>query len=500
MKIHKKFLAWLLAMLCIMNFAVLASAEGEDDTDYEPEITTTAVPDTAAPHGTLTPETTTAPAKETTTLAVDPPFVSITRERLPHEPKAGELFTLTIVVHNYSNQVSLINGTLSVEESEGLVLAEKSASKVISSLDRGDVRNVPVKFRVSNSAATSKQTVSVTYTYSYRTPDGLKEGQATEKLIVPVKGSGGGASSSKNATPNIIVSKYSYGDKIAAGDAFVLELQFRNTSGKLAAENIVMSVETGDGLSITSASNTYYFAKLGANQTKSQRIPMRVSANAGSEGTRIDISFHYEYVDNGERGEASASEKLSVPIYLPDRFTVTPPEMDAIGVQNEEMTISLPYVNKSRTGVDNVSAELIYDENAVYCEQSRVLLGNIEPGKNGTIDFFFTPLESGSASVQVKITYENELVEEKTMELTVPFSADPAMDMPMSEEPIVEEPTEEKTNTGLYIAIAVGALLLAVVVIVLLVRKKKKKAAQIAPQFDWSISDSETQVNANENR
>lgn len=500
MKIHNKLLAWLLAMLCIMNFAVLASAEGEDETDYEPEPTTTAVPDTTAPHGTLTPETTTAPAKETTTLAVDPPFVSITRERLSHEPKAGELFTLTIVVHNYSNQVSLINGTISVEESDGLVLAEKSASKVLSSLDRGDVRNVPVRFRVSNSAVTSKQTVSVTYAYSYRTPDGLKEGQVTEKLIVPVKGASGDASSSKKATPNIIVSKYSYGDKIAAGDEFVLELRFRNTSPSLSAENIVMSVETGEGLSITSASNTYYFAKLGANQTKTQRIPMRVSANAGSDGTRIDIAFRYEYVDNGERGEASASEKLSVPIYLPDRFTVTAPEMEAIGVQNEEMTISLPYINKSRTGVNNVSAELIYDENAVFCEQPRVLLGNIEPGKNGTIDFFFTPLESGSASVKVQITYENELVEEKTIELNVPFSVDPPMELPMSEEPYMEEPVEEKSNTGLYIAIAAGVVLLAVVVIVILIRKKKKKASQIAPQFDWSIPESETQVNTNENR
>lgn len=501
MKAFKKLFALLVACLTALQLCTFAMAEDfESDTESETVATSaSALEQTTAPKGSLTVETTTQAAQETTVRVIDPPFVQITRESFSRDPKAGEDFVLTVVIHNFSNQVSLVDGSVSVEPSEGLVLAEKSASKVVPVLGMGDVRSVPVKFRAAKNTETGTQSVSVTYSYSYRTPEGLKQAQASEKLIVPVKANGTASSASRNAKPNIIVSKYSYGGTIAAGDSFTLDLQFRNTSQKLAAENIVMSVETGDGLSITSASNTYYFRQLGAGQTKSQRIPMRVSANAGSEGTRIDISFQYEYADNGERGEATASEKLSVPIYVPDRFSVTAPEMEAIGVQDQEMTISLPYINKSKSAVSNVQAELICDADQIYCEQPRVLLGNIEPGKNGTIDFFFVPMLSGSAAVRVKVTYENELVEEKTLELDVPFSVDPAMEMPMDDEPYMEEPLEEKSSTGWYVAIAAGVVLLAAVVIVLLVRKKKKKAAQEEPQFDWGISESDRQVNSNEN-
>ncbi|MGN0634665.1 MAG: COG1361 S-layer family protein [Acutalibacteraceae bacterium] len=502
MKVSKKFFAWLCACIMALQFCTLAMAEDfeqETEPETEPIPTMTAV-ETTTPKGTLTPETSAATTRETTAREIDPPFVQITRESFSRDPKAGEAFVLTIVLHNYSNQVSLIDGSVSFEPSEGLVLEEKSSSKVVSVLGMGSVRSVPVHFRVAKNTAAGTQSVAVTYSYNYRTPEGLKSAQATEKLIVPVQASAAASSASKNATPNIIVSKYSYGGTIAAGDAFTLDLQFRNTSQKTAVENIVMSVETGDGLSITSASNTYYFQNLAAGKTQSQRIPMRVSANAGPEGTRIDIAFRYEYVDNGERGEASASEKLSVPIYVPDRFTVTAPEMDSIGVQNQEMTISLPYINKSKSTVSNVQAQLIYDETLLYCEQPRALLGNIEPGKNGTIDFFFVPMESGSASVKVQVTYENELVEEKTVEIDVPYSVDPAMEEPMEmEEPFAEEPQESGRSGAVWIIAAVGAIVLIAVVIVA-VKKKRKKAAQELPQFDWSVPESDPQVKSDENR
>ena len=46
-------------------------------------------------------------------------------------------------------------------------------------------------------------------------------------------------------TPNLIVSRYSYGKEVMAGEEFVLEMELQNTNGKITVENTVMSADTG---------------------------------------------------------------------------------------------------------------------------------------------------------------------------------------------------------------------------------------------------------------
>lgn len=486
-------------LLCALLFAVPLHAFAEEpdeelnkETETETAVTTstTTQPETTVFVVPTHPvETTTVPS--TSTSAPEPfvpPIVRITREDLNVKPKPGEGFTMTVIFHNYSNNVTLQTGLVSFEPSEGLTMEENSASLVVPALGSDDVRYVRIKLRVAKDAAKADQSVTAVYKYSYKSPEGLQEAEYTEKLLLTVVPASDKSESSTaaSATPNIIVTDYNYGGTIAAGDTFTLRLQFRNTSQKLTAENIVMSLEAGSGLSITNASNTYYYASLGAGKSQSQSIPMRVVANADPDGAKIDISFKYQYVDGGTRSDASASERLSIPIYIPDRFTVSAPEMDLIGMQNEELSLSLPYVNKSRVSVGNVSAELLFDEDAQFCEQPRVNLGNIDPGKSGTIDFYFTPLEAGNGSVTVKVTYEDELMQEKELKIPVSYSADAnvydsEMDEPMD--------IPEETSGGLSwvtIAIIAGAAVVVILIIVLIVRKrKKKKAAEPSVDFDW---------------
>ena len=480
-------------LLCVLLFAVPIRVLAEDDPYEEQETETVTVQTTTAPQTTAaSPEETAASAEPTRATsapkAVDPPLVKITRGDLSASPKAGESFTATVVFHNYSGETALRSGLASFEPSEGIVLSENSASKVVPVIETSGVRNVQIRLRVAKDCASANQSVTVTYTYSYKTPDGTVQAETTEKLLFTVvpASSAESTSSASSATPNIIVTDYNYGGRITAGDTFTLRLQFQNTSRKLSAENIVMSVETGAGLSITSASNTYYFSSLAAGKTQTQSIPMRVAVNADPEGATIDISFRYEYVDGGTRSDASASEKLSVPIYIPDRFTVSAPDMELVGMQNEELSLSLPYINKSRVEVNNVSAELLFDEQSVFCEQPRVNLGNFEAGKSGTIDFYFTPLEAGSGSVSVQVTYEDELMQEKKLEIRVPFSADEGYVDPGMEEPM-DFPDEEPSSLAwLRWAIPAAVLVVVIAAVVLIVRRrKKKKAAEPSIDFDW---------------
>ena len=490
-------------LLCLILFAVPLQAFADEWDEPYTETQTESAATTTQPAQTTTttraPETTivyvTMPTEATTVgttkepLAEEPPLVKITRENLPTRPKAGETFTLTVVIHNYRGSYFLRPGLVSFEPSDGIALAENSASKVVPVIGPSSKQRAKIKLRVTKEAESDNQFVSVTYAYKYETSEGLQEAEAEEKLILPiVPVSASDKSTAASATPNIIVTGYNYGGTIAAGDSFDLDLQFQNTSGQLKVENIVMAVEVGEGLTITSTSNTYFFPLLEPGENRSQRIPMRVAVNANADGARIEISFKYEYVDNGTRSNSTTSERLSIPIKIPDRFTVTKPESSLVGIQNEELSLSLPYVNKSRVAVNNVSALLVFDEESISCEQPRINLGNIESGKSGSIDFFFTPLEAGDGSVTVQITYEDELSNEKQVEIPVPFSADEAiMDLGMDEP--MDIPEEESGLPLWAWIVIIAAAVLVIVVIIVLVRKHKKKNSNepSADDFDWGV-------------
>jgi len=95
----------------------------------------------------------------------------------------------------------------------------------------------------------------------------------------------------------LIVKKYSYGkDPIYAGKEFQLSLEFFNTSKTLACENIVVSLETGDGLSIANSSNTFYFESLGAQASKTIDLTMKALSIEKNMSAVIDVNFRYDYV------------------------------------------------------------------------------------------------------------------------------------------------------------------------------------------------------------
>lgn len=159
-------------------------------------------------------------------------------------------------------------------------------------------------------------------------------------------------------TPNIIIRNYSYGEKVTAGQVFDLEMEMTNTSSVTAAENVVVSLDTGEGISINSSSNTIYIPKLDAGAAKKQSIKVQALFQSKLQSPKITISFKYEYLDGKERKQATSSETIAIPVYQPDRFELKSPVYSENFRQNEEATISIPYVNKGRGQVFNVEAKL----------------------------------------------------------------------------------------------------------------------------------------------
>lgn len=429
-------------------------------------------------------------------------MVMITRGNFSGAIKPGTEFSLNIIIKNTGSPFAITNGTVTFEPSEGLVLNENSSSKSVSDIRANSSKTVTVKLKAAKNVENDSQSVTVGFKYYYQTPDGAAQDSASEKLLIPlsVPMTESKTESAAEATPNIIVSSYDYGGKpIAAGSSFSLALTFRNTSKSLKVENLVMSVETGEGLSIASSSNTFYYDSVAAGKSETRKIKMNVTANAPSGGCVVDLSFRYEYVDKGTRSSGSSSERLFIPVYMPDRFNVTVPD-SFYAVVNEELSLSLPYINKSKGSVNNVSAELIFDAGKCFCEFPTLNLGNFEAGKSGTIDFFLIPNVMEEITVTVKITYETDTGDAKAIEVPITFTPEPGMiiDDPGFYEPEMPEDNGEGSSALIYIIIAVAVVVLVVLFFVLRRRKKKKATMAIPADFDWSAPAAEPENNTSD--
>ena len=60
----------------------------------------------------------------------------------------------------------------------------------------------------------------------------------SQRIVVPTNGK---TATREPPTPNIILTNYTYGDKVSAGQVFRLNMEFMNTSQVSPIENVVIS-------------------------------------------------------------------------------------------------------------------------------------------------------------------------------------------------------------------------------------------------------------------
>ena len=341
-------------------------------------------------------------------------------DRGPMGPvSSGQPFQITLKLENTDTVKEIRNLTATFEPNDQISLLEATDTRQIGDIGPGQSVDVPVNLKAgSELSSAASQLLGITLKFDYDTDKGTVQGTYSQRIVVPTNGK---TATPGAPTPNIILTNYTYGDKVSAGQVFRLNMEFMNTSQVSPIENVVISLETGEGLSINSSSNTFYVPKMGPGEKKAQQVDVQAlfqTKDSKVQSPKITISCKYEYIDKTERKQSTAAETIAVPVYQPDRFQVSPPSFVEEIRQNEETTISLPYVNKGRGQVYNVEASL---EGDIQVIDRSLNLGNFDAGKSGTIDFIATPKKAGTFEGRVKVTYEDESMEIRTMEIPVTF-------------------------------------------------------------------------------
>ena len=325
------------------------------------------------------------------------PKAIISRNELSASIKPNEEITVTVYVKNIGS-AAMQSPVIQFTPSDSLMLPGASSMMQLNSIAPGKTESVAVKVRALGTISGANQYIDAALSFDYHDRASLTSGTAEGKIIIPAKvkktddAEDGTADS---PVPNIIITRFNYGGaSVAAGAEFNLDFKFKNTSSKLKVENLVATVEGGEGLTLNGSSNTFYFEKVGAGNEKTVSVPMKAARTVTGSAQPVSVSFKYEYVDNGKRVPVTSEQKITVPVYQPDRFEISKPTVPVMVYAGEETSLSMNYVNKSKSEISNVEAEIEGNIESVTPFQN---IGNLEPGKSGTIVFAVTALEPGEA-------------------------------------------------------------------------------------------------------
>lgn len=433
------------------------------------------------------PYTEPTPAPEPTPEVIPEPRAVFNSDGTSTSIAAGETKTITVYIQNAGT--TAMRDPILTLKSSGSLLIMGSQDYMLDDIRAGRDTAVTVTVKAPDKIESQMQTIDATLSFYYDNGTQLTGGSASGSVNVlsTVTKDTKDEETIASPTPIVILSKYNYGgSSVAAGSSTNLSFSFTNTSKTIKIENVMVTVTGGQDLMLNGSTNTFYFESVAASGSKTVTVPMKAAQLISASAQDVKIDVTYEYVDQNARKSGNATLSLSVPLYQPDRFELSEPKTSYTGYVGEETSLTIDYVNKGKSAINNVEATISGDIDSPTPYQR---VGTIDGGKNGTIAFAVTPQLEGENQVKIVITYEdsNGNTKERVFEATVEAMAyeptDPGMDDPGMIDP-------EPTSTFPWKYVIIALVVIAVIALIVL-RIRKKKAKQKAEQALWDKWDEE---------
>lgn len=397
--------------------------------------------------------------------------------------KKGTKFNLSLTLKNTSSK-DIKNARVTVQELTGSKFA----------IDSGlTYRNFDIKAGES-----------VSFTFPLVGCDGI----SSMREVIPVELSFGNVTSTVYTTvtcdppeqnnsegevfaPPIIIQSYDFGGEyVVGGTAFPLKLTVQNADSATAIENLKVTINGGAGngdsgvaFSPANSSNSFFIENLPAKGTTDLEIDLLPRADSKPDSYPVNVTFEYEYSANGKKAKGSpVTETITIPLQQEDRFTLNPAQYsESVGL-GEMVYISTSFVNKGKSAVYNVTADV--EGEGFDKSQGTYYVGNVNSGSEEYYDVQITPTMEGNVKGEIVVTYEDSNGTQKEQRL--PFSVnvisynwdEPVVD-PGWEDPGMIDPGMMEGEGGFplwaWFAIGGGAVVVAIIIIVIVVKHKKKK-------------------------
>lgn len=396
----------------------------------------------------------------------------------------GTKFNLTLTLKNTSS-TDITNARVSVQELTGSKFA----------IDSGlTYRNFDIKAGESKS-----------FSFPLIGCDGI----SSMREVIPVELSFGNVTSTVYTTascvpsadkdpdntvfaPPIIIQNYDFGGEyVIGGTAFPLKLTVQNADDSTVIENLKVTISGGAGngdsgvaFSPANSSNSFFIESLPGKATTDIEIDLLPRADSKPDSYPVNVTFEYEYIANGKRAKGeTVTETITIPLQQEDRFTLNPAQYsESVGL-GEMVYISTSFVNKGKSAVYNVTADV--EGEGFDKSQGTYYVGNVNSGSEEYYDVQITPNVEGTVKGDIVVTYEDSNGTQKEQRLPFSFNVisynwgnSEIIDPGSGEDIGMIEPGMEE-NGGFpmwaWFAIGGGAVVIAIIVIVIVVKHRKKK-------------------------
>ena len=351
------------------------------------------------------PYTEPKPEPEPTPETIPEPRAVFNSDGMSTAIAAGQTKTITVYIQNAGT--TAMRDPILTLKSSGSLLIMGSQDYMLDDIRAGRDTAVTVTVKALDKIESQMQTIDATLSFYYDNGTQLTGGSASGSVNVlsTVTKDTKDEETIASPTPIVILSKYNYGgSSVAAGSSTNVSFSFMNTSKTIKIENVMVTVTGGQDLMLNGSTNTFYFESVAASGSKTVTVPMKAAQLISASAQDVKIDVTYEYVDQNARKSGNATLSLSVPLYQPDRFDLSEPKTSYTGYVGEETSLTIDYVNKGKSAINNVEATISGDIDTPTAYQR---VGTIDGGKNGTIAFAVTPQLEGENQVKIVITYED---------------------------------------------------------------------------------------------
>lgn len=240
-------------------------------------------------------------------------------------------------------------------------------------------------------------------------------------------GAEGDVYQTSNLSPLIIVNAYSVDGDVVSGGDFRLNVELKNTSGKIDVQNVLIRISGGDVFSINNGTDTVYTDKIVKAGTYKFSKNMFCSSAAEAGAYPVNVAVSYEYFDGNERFSGSSEFSISIKVNKKDEPVTSGGNQTAaltpqVLISNfsfggdrikggENFTLNFKVNNNSSTtAVKNVIIKLGGGEAFVVADGTdTIALNSLSAGASKQISKQFQCLngvKSGVYPVTASISYE----------------------------------------------------------------------------------------------
>lgn len=272
------------------------------------------------------------------------------------------------------------------------------------------------------------------------------------------------------AVPRLMLIDYSVAEgEVYSGDAFTLRLTFANKASRASIRNVKVSVysEGGEFYSVGSA-GTEYIDRIDAGADTELSFKLQAINGLQEKAYKLNVKTEYE---DANSNPYETQEILYVSVRQKTRISVT-------DVYLTESVIELGDIAEICGQVNNIGEGTIYNVTATitsdYLAEQTSYIGNVEPGKSGTVDLLTkADVVGDSALNKLTICYEdiggNTYTETATFEVNI---QKPQYD---KLEKIKESTAKKSSLASVKKALIVIGIVLALILIAYIRFKRKKK-------------------------